>query len=692
MNTVKLFFSFVLLFAGLLVLPFAVIGNMATGLIAPALVFLLGGSPIYIIYLLWQDDFQGMSRHAQDKIKQVALLCSFLGIGGQIALRLGYGYSGTALYSEFLLGSTEATPLALILFFLTALASAASVLPIYLWAIASVDFSYHDYVIITQTVKGEEVGREYGSSSMERPYLAVTALITALFGLLSSHVLLLFVILGINLWLFMPTARAGKCMLWLSVAAGVILFLATLGNVGYSDSEIVLALDIWPILLFGLAALALWLGYEGHVYTLGMCAIFFGAAIPTWILAFIPSMLMKEAFPIPFSGIGRYIVLGFFAVALILGFLALRSVCAVVKMTNRHDKSTAFRWVVLIVLVVLLSVILLSAVLGVSLLPDFSELSLAGLFSGSKPVEVEYTLYQGATFTQGGVCYGISNKGVIALYVADKAAKSITLSGWDGQMPDSMTDKAEELLYADKAKYTGKVYAVAEGFLYGNHTIETLTTAGEITYFADGCIKSSPNLAEINLCHTVPAALEGGRACNKEAFEVSKGCRFVVGNIGEVVGYATTLGAYDGRLEYADDVYYRVTLGVGANAPADPLFGEYFVRSSGSFQTSARVMGVRSVSLSGSFSNADSRYDKLGCSEEVKVFEKGDTVRYNARRATAKTSLSGSGSIVLKAWVLENADSFGGSGTVEHGMLEGASVDFGKGSGGVSCSLYYGAD
>lgn len=696
MNTLKLFFACILLLAGLLVLPFAVIGGMATGLLPVLLVFLLGGSPLYIIYLLWQDDFGSLAREEEGRVKQVALLCSFLGIAGQIGLRIGYGYSGTALYSEFMLGSTEATPLALVLFFLTAVISAVSAMPVFLWAIRYTDFFHHDYVIITQTMKGEEVSREYGSSSVERPFLTVVALITAILGLLSTHVLLLFVILGINLSLFMPTVRSARAMRALAIIGGVVAFLATHGNVGSDDPGVALALDFWPILLFGVAALILWLADTGRIYTFGMCMIFFGSFFVTWIIAFLSSMALEEAFPIPLSGIAKYIFLGFTVLAVVLSILAMRSVKKVLDILNRKGKKDVRRWRTLALLVLLLSVLFVGTVLGVLKVSDLSEFSLSSLFPRRETVTVEYTLYPNATFTQNGVCYGISDKGVIALYVADKSAKSITLAGWDGQMPESMTDKAEELLYADKAKYTGKVYAVAENFLYGDHTIEKLTTAGEITYFADGCIKSSQNLKKIVLSHTVPATLEGGFACNKEAFSISKNCELVVGDLNEVIGYVTSLDAYEGRLVYADDVYYTVTYGVHMWHASADLLKEY-CEASGSFSATARVLGVRSTSLSGTLSGKkDGNTADFYCSDKVKVFEKGDKVRYRAEKDELKANCSANGAVVLKAWILENSSaSFSGSGTLETRSLGSAEMDF-QGEtfaeGWIRGRLVYGAD
>ena len=694
MNTLKLFFACVLLLAGVAVLPFAVIGGMATGLLPVLLVFLLGGSPIYIIYLLWKDDFGSLTREEEGRVKQVALLASLLAILGQIGLRIGYGYSGTALYSEFMLGSVEAGRIDIILLFLTAVISAVSAMPVFLWAIRYTDFSHHDYVIITQTVKGDEVSREYGSSSVERPFLTVVALLTAVLGMLSTHVLLLFVILGINLSLFMPSVRSAKAMRALAIIGGVIAFLATYGNVSADDPGIALALDLWPILLFGVGALVLWLADTGRIYTLGMCLILFGSFFLTWVLAVIPSMAMADAFPIPLSGAARHIFCGFTVLAVVLAALAMRSVKKLLGMLNRKEKKDVRRWRILVLLVLLLSVLFVGTVLGVF---NFSELSLADLFPKRATVEVEYTLYPDATFTQNGVCYGISDKGVIAICVTDKSAKSITVSGWDGQMPESITERAEELLYANTDKYVGRVYAVAEHFLYGNHTIEELITSGEITYFCDGCIKSCPNLKTITLSHTVPASLDGGRACNKGAFGISKDCKLAVGNLDEVIGYVTSLDAYDGRLVYADDVYFSTGMRVHVWKASTDYLSQH-VEAAGKYSVQARVMGVKSATAYSSFSGErEGNSGDFSCNDRVKVFSKGDTVRYKESRDTVTFTYDTSGSVVVKAWILENSSAkFKNSGKAELFTFDNLEDDDSAGEAYatvyVGCGLVYGEE
>ncbi len=72
MNIIKLFFAFVLVFVGLLILPFAVIG----GTFGAPLVLLLGGGTVYIIYLLFTDDFAPLSPLAEQKAKQIALVAA----------------------------------------------------------------------------------------------------------------------------------------------------------------------------------------------------------------------------------------------------------------------------------------------------------------------------------------------------------------------------------------------------------------------------------------------------------------------------------------------------------------------------------------------------------------------------------------------------------------------------------------
>ena len=695
MNALKLFFACVLLLAGVAVLPFAVIGGMATGLLPVLLVFLLGGSPIYIIYLLYKDDFGSLTREEEGRVKQVALLASLLAILGQIGLRIGYGYSGTALYSEFMLGSVEAGRLDIVLLFLTAVISAVSAMPVFLWAIRYTDFSHHDYVIITQTMKGDEVSREYGSSSVERPFLTVVALLTAILGMLSTHVLLLFVILGINLSLFMPSVRSAKAMRALAIVCGAVSFLATYGNVSADDPGIALALDLWPILLFGVGALVLWLADTGRIYTLGMCLILFGSFFLTWVLAVIPSMAMANAFPIPLSGAARHIFCGFTVLAVVLAALAMRSVKKLLGILNRKGKKDVRRWRILVLLVLLLSVLFVGTVLGTLKVPDFSEFSFSSLFPRRETVTVEYTLYPSATFTQDGVVYGVSDKGVIALYVKDKNAESITVAGWNGELGANVSDAACAILAADEDRYRGKVYAVAEGFLWGNHTIKKLTTAGEITYFADGCIKSSPSLREIVLGHTVPDALEDGRACNKEAFQISKNCKLVVGDIDEVIDYVTSLDAYDGRLVYADDVYFSTSMLVHVWEPSADLLPQY-VEASGRYSVQARVMGVKSATASASFSEKkDGNSADFGCGDRIKVFSKGDTVRYKEGRDSVTFTYDTSGAVVLKAWILENRSAkFQNSGSPElttFDFLEDRSYS-GEASGTVyvGCGLVYG--
>ena len=660
MNIIKLFFAFVLAFIGLLLLPFVVMGGPLSGVFGALLVLALGGGTLYIIYLLWTDRFAALSAREEQKVKQVALLCSLLGILGQVGMRLGFGVSGTALYSEFLMGSLEVGVLEILCFLLTAAASAVSILPIYLRATAQMDFSYHDYVIVTQS-NGLEVKREYGSSSMERPLLTMVALMTAVLGILSTHVLLLFLILGTNLALFMPTERAARLTRILSTVAGVLAFLATFGGVGYEMDDIVKALDILPILLFFVVKLALWLYDEGRIYTPGLAAIFFGSFFPAWILSLLPFLALPEfsLFGL-LAPVGLYAVIGFLILAVVLSVRAYRSIAGALRTVGRHTAPFIRRWVALLLAVVLLSLLLLSVVFDL-----FLTLGTPSLFSGeffknlfARGPEIAYELHEDATFEVGGVRYGLSNRGVIALSVVDPDAETVTLSGFTEDGYDTATSRAAELLEGAPSAYINKVYAVAEGFLSGNETVKTLILpAGlSLAFFAEDAITDCPSLESIRLYHTVDRAVGDGLSAFSSSFP--SGVRLEVGDLDRTADYSRAFRKVGDRLVYLQDVYLCAAVSVSWFRYGDYNGKTEFDSASGSLSVRGNIYGRKSVSHSFRFSG-------LSESDEVLVFHAGDPVKCRENGSKMKAEYSVSGRVKLSAWILNAYSSFGGAGTIE---------------------------
>ena len=292
------------------------------------------------------------------------------------------------------------------------------------------------------------------------------------------------------------------------------------------------------------------------------------------------------------------------------------------------------------------------------------------LIPGGDRVKPEYTLYKNATFEQGGIRYGISDKGVIALSLTDREAKTVTLGGWNGGECDAITDEAKTLLAENGDAYKGRIFAVAKGFIKGNKSVEILRIEGEITYFEDACVKNAPGLLRIFLGHDIPRALGGGKACNKEAFKVSDNCRFLVSKIENLLGYVSSLAVYDGRLVYEKDVLYNVRLTVDTEIPYDPVIGEYYVRSTGRFHTNAMLLGVRSVTLSETLPERDSREESLSIEKSTQVFSAGEVVKYDKEKDTAKLTYAGSGTLCYKTLLFVDVSTpFSGAGTTNCASL-----------------------
>ena len=307
-------------------------------------------------------------------------------------------------------------------------------------------------------------------------------------------------------------------------------------------------------------------------------------------------------------------------------------------------------------------------------------------------VKVSYTLYDDATFEQGGILYGISDKGVIALELIDKEAAIVTLGGWDGGECENATETAKRMLAGDREGYRGRVYAVAKKFIRNNKTIEILKTAGEITYFEDGCIKNAPGLLRIFLGHNIPRSIGEGRSCNEAAFKVHEKTRFIVSKIDNLLGYVTSLDAFDGRLVYEKDVYYTAKLSVSTEIPYDPIIGEYYVTASGRFNIDAKVLGVRTVSLSDSFPERDSRDEELSIVSSKQVFAAGDVVTYDKEKDTAKVTCGGDGALVYRL-LLSNSTKFSGNGTFDRTSLGTTNVKLDgdvRGTASVVSYLTYG--
>lgn len=653
MNIIKLFFAFVILFIGFLLLPFVVMGGFLGGVFGSLLVLLLGGSTVYIGYLLFKDDFAPLSPSEERTVKQVALLAALIGVGGQLGMRFAFGMTGTALYAELLLGASDANALKLILLLLTTLASATAVLPIYLWATAEMDFSYHDYVIVTRT-NGLETNREYGSSSIERPILTVVALMTAVLGILSTHVLLLFLILGVDLSLFMPTYRSSRCMLGLSVITGLLASLATFGNVGYEMDAIVKALDVFPLVLFGVAMLGLWLYREGHIYTLGLVGILFGSLIPSWILSLLPFLFLPDFSLSPLQAVGQYAVLAYAVLAAVLSVLALRSVLATLRTVGKPIRPLFVRWLALVLAVVLLSLVLLFLLFGLFTGSFLSGFSLPSFLL--KDPEISYTLEADATFEVGGVRYGISDRGVIALSVLDPDAETVTLTGYSDQY-DTATERAAELLEGDPSRYQNRVYAIARGFLSDNSAIKTLVLPKELTlaYIEEDAVTDCENLESVLLYHAVDPSVGEGLACCSSSFP--RGMRLEVGSLYRLEAYISAFAKVGGRLVYREDVYFRVLVDIDWFRYGDLNGKTVFDSASGSISLHGNILGHKRISHS-------FRFTGLEGSGEVKVFSAGDPVRCREGGSSMTVDYSVAGRVKLKAWILENFSSFGGAGSV----------------------------
>ena len=633
-----MFVSLVAALLGLLLLPFGVMGSH---LLLAFSVILLGGGVAYAGWLLYSDSFQSPDRADFRTVLRVALFSGVLSLIGQIALRHFFGFTGTMIYSFLLIGGFANATLPLIVFVLTTLLGALSVLPLFIIAMDEVDTSHHDFCRIT-FVNDVEDHREYFSASAERMMIFLIALSSAILAVLSGHIVILLAVLAINLYHAMPSARIARAARAVVLIAAGLTFLATLGTLPYEMKAISLALDVLPILFFDLVLLLYVLYRAGRIYKVGSAVLLFGSLFPLWLLSMGLAALLSLVFPLT-PRFELYIVLFLLLLSVLLILLAARR--------KKGEAGRAPRGLVLRLLALaLLLAVLLSVCLGAGLIPGVQL-----VWSGPAP-EVDYWLYEGKTFTVDGVLYGLSTKGIIALKVVDTEAESITVKGYPGSYDEATPEAAKDLARVSAA-YGREIYAIATGFLEDNDNIKSLTIASEVTlsYFDTACITGCDALESIYLHHTVATAVLGQRATAKGAFELAEGTLFKVGALSCVYDYYKTLAPTLGRrLVYAKDTYYRITMGIGYWVPG--LASYKLSRAAGSFTATANVFGIKRVTLTRTFNGT-------GDHASVKVFSAGE--RVSCRNAgSATVSYSASGSAYQSAWILNAYYGFGGAGTV----------------------------
>lgn len=259
--------------------------------------------------------------------------------------------------------------------------------------------------------------------------------------------------------------------------------------------------------------------------------------------------------------------------------------------------------------------------------------------------EVEYTLAEDATFVNGGVKYGLSDKGLIALEVVDRTLTEVRLYGYVNEYNvDEATDAFMAAIDA-KAVPTDEVYAIAGGFLNDNDTVEYLVLPSSLSlgFFEEGCIVGCDNLKKVKL-HNDMLKADITLRTERNAFSLADDTVFSVCNLERLGEYAVTLETLGKRLVYDRDVYFVISADVDHTYFGADTVLEYV---SATYEITARIMGGKRRKIWFYQHGPEDKYIE-------KIASAGDTVKYSSTREKLKIEYTLDGCADIEAWVLKN--------------------------------------
>lgn len=607
-ESIKLFIAMILFLFGMIISP-VFSPNGVQSIQMTISIILTGGGFLYICWLLYNDNFDSDDNYNIKNTNIVCIITSLLGLVGQIILRCFYGVKGCSIFSYFLFDFEWNTTTAIIIY-ITILLSSFAPASIFLWSMTSVDTSQHFFEKTTYS-DDIEINREIVNFSVERHMIFLFALISALLGIFSTSLFLSFILLGININLLIPNKRIGKITLITSIIASILSFIFTFNTIDYTFQNIIVVMDIIPILFLGLTMLIIHLNEKYLIggiaaYSIAIigfiiiCGASFGLSLVLSNIKFVISDIFDE-------------ILIVFAIALVIVLI----ICLIISNKEKNNVLDRKTNIALSIFTYPLIFLVLSSSIGTT-----------NLFEGFKQYtnKVEYEL-TGEYITYDNINYAESDLGLIAIELINKDVEAATLKNFGNKT----------------------IYSVSSGFLSNNKKIKNLTVSNG-KYFEKNCIINCPNLKTINLSYEA----ESIPCCEKDAFVLSKETKFIIKNLNNINNYIKALSPYTKLFKFESDVYinYSAEIDVACFSP------KYIDSPSISMEIVGNVFGLKKINYSKRSSEIVSNVEKV-FSEDDNIFQNG-----KLRNSSFKIKFSYSGSVCLKVWFLTNCDNFGGSGKV----------------------------
>ena len=381
-----------------------------------------------------------------------------------------------------------------------------------------------------------------------RSQLVLANIIAILLTILSANILLIFCLIGATFFMIIRPRRIGVTALILSILTGLCLILPHVFSVMATTAATGQLAELFlPPLLF-LVILLLY-SFFAHAERYLLYTILLPVLVA---LAYFGAHIL-DLWLIHASG-NEPIILPSYHLLLMTILLAAFIPPAIIAMRS-HTKTIG-------------AIFTLASLLAICLLPLSFNLRGDARFYEEftalpSPFAANYKLQEDATFVAGGVKYGISDRGIIALEVVDEEMTEVTLTGYTGTV-ESATDAANALLPEQEI---GTLFAVARGFLKNNDTVQVLTLPEELTlsYFEPFAIQDCSALREIRLFHTVPEDLADLPAVYATSLRLNKDTVLTVGDPEHTATYLTAFAPYAERIVWARDVYLTLTHNVAAS-------------------------------------------------------------------------------------------------------------------------------
>ncbi len=615
---------------------------------------------IYLLYALFSvDEFHSVMKFGQANAKINSLYFVIFAIIARILLRVQYGVSASSLYGVILFGETSA-PIILVL--VSMILSGIAVFPFFLWSLGMLDFTYPTFHRVGDT------SLDYSQFTVGKWEILPICILCTLTALLSSHILVLFALLGFILYSMSPSYRGGLFSLIGSLTVGLAIFVCAFGEISSSVTFFPELFELAPVFIIVTIILIRFLFTDGKIMARGVIGISIGGLALSFILSLILSGITngksiperyEKDYILPISVVIAAILIIAAVIFDIRAYLYKAKV-ENKKLTKKIVNAIAFSLVFLSVSVVSSSFIIRGDM---------------NIFNGRDklpPPNISYTLIDDAYVINEGVRYGFSSKGLIALEVMDKSASEIKLYGYIPftDKDAELSDKARELVESGEwlpeiTSSKNIVYAVASGFLKDNSNVtelhlgrvsEDVSKRTIIHYFEDLSIENCANLSSIYLGFDFADSFDC--AClSKNAFSLDRSAKLYPVSLYNTEKYYISLEPYQRKM------YYLYDVGLSMSSQVFTLLSEGATTEEapnilGSFEFKGEVFGVK-------IKNTYTQYDKWEIIN-VPLFSAGTRVKCPNGRSQMTVNYSVGGSFFIEKTVLgikyQETAEFSGSG------------------------------